>query len=64
MEVFIARQPIFDVKQEIYGYELLYRSSDQNLYTGVNGDEASLSVIKNVLLVIGAEKIPVATRLS
>lgn len=57
MEVFIARQPIFDVKQEIYGYELLYRSSDQNLYTGVNGDEASLSVIKNVLLVIGAEKI-------
>jgi len=57
MEVFVARQPIFNVKQEVFGYELLYRSSDRNAYTGQNGDEASLSVIRNVLLVIGAEKI-------
>ncbi len=57
MEFFVARQPIFNVKQQVYGYELLYRSSDKNVYTGMNGDEASLSVIRNVLLVIGAEKI-------
>ena len=57
MEVFVARQPIFDVKQEVYGYELLYRSSDQNSYSAVDGDEASLAVIRNVLLVIGSEKI-------
>ena len=57
MEIFVARQPIFDVKQEVYGYELLYRSGNQNLYTATNGDEASLSVIKNLLLIIGTEKI-------
>jgi EAL and modified HD-GYP domain-containing signal transduction protein len=57
MNVFVARQPIFDVRQEVYGYELLYRSSDKNFYTGVDGDAASLAVIRNVLLVIGAEKI-------
>lgn len=57
MEVFIARQPIFDVKQDVYGYELLYRSSERNAYGGVDGDEASLAVIRNVLLVIGSEKI-------
>jgi EAL and modified HD-GYP domain-containing signal transduction protein len=57
MEVFVARQAILDVNQSVYGYELLYRSGSQNLYTGVNGDEASLSVIKNVLLVIGAKMI-------
>ena len=57
MEVFVARQPIFDVKQEVYGYELLYRSGEQNCYTGVDGDEASLSVIRNFLLVIGTERI-------
>jgi EAL and modified HD-GYP domain-containing signal transduction protein len=57
MEVFIARQPIFDVKQAVYGYELLYRSNDRNCYTGEDGDKASLSVLSNLLLVVGAEKI-------
>ncbi|HYA42243.1 MAG TPA: HDOD domain-containing protein [Syntrophobacteraceae bacterium] len=57
MEVFIARQPIFDAKQTVYGYELLYRSRDENFYSQVDGDQASLSVIRNVLLVIGAQKI-------
>ncbi|MGC8495422.1 MAG: EAL and HDOD domain-containing protein [Syntrophobacteraceae bacterium] len=57
MDVFVARQPIFDVKQEVYGYELLYRSGEQNSFTGVDGDEASLAVIRNFLLVIGTERI-------
>jgi c-di-GMP-related signal transduction protein len=57
VDVFVARQAILDVKQEVYGYELLYRSSDQNRYTGVDGDEASLAVIRNVLLVIGSDTI-------
>lgn len=57
MEIFIARQPILDRRQGAYGYELLYRSNSQNLYTGTDDDEATLSVLRNVLLVIGAEKI-------
>jgi len=40
MEVFVARQPIFDAKQTVYGYELLYRSGVQNFYTETDGDRA------------------------
>ena len=57
MEVFIARQPIFDAKQRVYGYELLYRSSAENIYSEADGDKASFSVIGNTLLVIGAQQI-------
>ena len=57
MDVFIARQPIFDTKQGVYGYELLYRSSRENVYSGADGDKASLSVIGNSLLIIGSQQI-------
>jgi c-di-GMP-related signal transduction protein len=57
MDVFIARQPIFDTNQGVYGYELLYRSGMQNVYSGVDGDKASFSVIGNTLLVIGSQQI-------
>jgi c-di-GMP-related signal transduction protein len=55
MDVFIARQPIFDAKQRVYGYELLYRSGVENIYS--DGDKASFSVIVNTLLVIGSQQI-------
>jgi EAL and modified HD-GYP domain-containing signal transduction protein len=57
MEVYIARQPILDIKQVVYGYELLYRSNNENFYSELDGDQASFSVIRNVLLVVGAQKI-------
>lgn len=58
MNVFIARQPIFDANQRVYGYELLYRSGDRNFYTGAeDGDSASLSVLRNALVVLGAGRI-------
>lgn len=57
MDVFIARQPIFDAKQRVYGYELLYRSSVENVYSEADGDKASFSVIGNTLLVIGSQQI-------
>jgi EAL and modified HD-GYP domain-containing signal transduction protein len=58
VEVFVGRQAIFGVKQNVYGYELLYRSSNQNCYCpGADGDKATLAVIRNVLLVFGADKI-------
>lgn len=34
MEKFLARQPIFNSKQVIYGYELLHRSSLENYFAG------------------------------
>lgn len=57
MDVFIARQPIFDAKQRVYGYELLYRSGVENVCAEADGDIASFSVIGNTLLVIGLEPI-------
>lgn len=32
----LARQPIFDCQQEVYGYEILYRSGLVNTYDGNN----------------------------
>ncbi len=57
MDIFIARQPIFDAKQGLYGYELLYRSGVENAYSNADGDKASLCVIGNTLLVVGAKQI-------
>ncbi|MGO9314240.1 MAG: EAL and HDOD domain-containing protein [Syntrophobacteraceae bacterium] len=57
MNVFIARQPIFETKQRVYGYELLYRSSLENVYSEADGDKASFSVIGNTILVIGSQQI-------
>ncbi len=57
VEVYLARQAILDVRQKVYGYELLYRSSDENRYTGLDGDEASMAVIRNVMLVIGSDRV-------
>ena len=35
MDVYMARQPIFDTDNHVYGYELLYRSNGkQNEYNG------------------------------
>lgn len=48
MDVYMARQPIFDTENHVYGYELLYRSNGkQNAYNGVNGDESTADVVTN-----------------
>lgn len=44
-EIFIARQPIFDRKLRIYGYELLYRDADMESANVTNGDVATSKVI-------------------
>lgn len=48
MDVYMARQPIFDTNKNVYAYELLYRSNgQQNCYTGVSGDESTADVVTN-----------------
>ena len=46
---FIARQPIFDRCEQVYGYELLYRSGPRNWCTTDDRDAASLDVADNFL---------------
>lgn len=59
MDLFVARQPILDRRLNVFGYELLFRSSIADLFSPldkVDGDQATASVIDSLLL-IGFEKL-------
>jgi EAL and modified HD-GYP domain-containing signal transduction protein len=54
----VARQPIFDKKLNIFGYELLFREDDVSTqFTAVDGDMASSETIINSFHDIGIEKM-------
>ena len=53
MDIYVARQPIFQRNQKVFGYELLYRQGLTNSYDGVDGTQASLAVIRNAFLFLG-----------
>lgn len=57
MNIFIARQPIFNNKLETYGYELLYRGNVNNQANFYDGNAATANVIINSLTLLGLEKI-------
>lgn len=58
MNVYMARQPIFDTENHVYGYELLYRSNGkQNEYNGVNGDESTADVVTNAFFGLNIQDI-------
>ena len=56
-EVFVARQPIFKHNQKVYGYELLYRSCMDNIFSEPDGNKATSEVIANSFLLFGLENI-------
>ncbi|HWR18901.1 MAG TPA: HDOD domain-containing protein, partial [Clostridia bacterium] len=62
MDVYIARQPIFNRQMRVYGYELLYRKTQNNFYEGTDDDEATVSLINNTFLVFGLSEIVDNTR--
>ena len=47
MEVFVARQPIFNRRMDVTGYELLYRRGQNNFYEGLDDNKATAEVIHN-----------------
>ena len=58
MELFVARQPIFDAAGELDGYELLYRGGAHSLSAdGTSTEQMSLDVIIQSFLEIGLERI-------
>ncbi|MGE5109734.1 MAG: EAL and HDOD domain-containing protein, partial [Acidobacteriaceae bacterium] len=42
---YIAKQPILDAHENVYGYELLFRDGPQSLFSGVNSSHASLNTM-------------------
>ena len=58
MDVFVARQPIFDRTRQLFAYELLFRSdSDSNEFDGSEAASATTQLIAHSLLSIGWQKI-------
>jgi c-di-GMP-related signal transduction protein len=57
MDIYVARQPIFDINDKTVAYELLYRSSTVNNYQHTNGDQATTDVIVNSFLNIGIKEL-------
>lgn len=57
LQKFIARQPIFDSKEKVYGYELLFRSGLLNFFSCENPEQATSSVIVDSFLLFGIETL-------
>ena len=57
MDVFVARQPIFDRKRNVVAYELLFRSGMQNFFDFHDADIAASRVIDQSLLGFGLDKL-------
>lgn len=57
MDIFVARQPIFDARKHVYAYELLYRAGEQNQSNVIDGDQATSSVVANTLMLMGLESL-------
>ncbi|MEK4627271.1 HDOD domain-containing protein [Solibacillus sp. FSL R7-0682] len=57
MEIFIGRQPIFNIREEVVAYELLYRNSDANVFPQIDSDKATLHILINSFLSIGINEV-------
>lgn len=58
MELYVARQPIFDKFKAIAGYELLHRESDRaNEYRSSDGGYATSRVITSTFLTMGLDSL-------
>ncbi|MBU5592836.1 EAL domain-containing protein [Clostridium sp. MSJ-4] len=57
VDVYVARQPIFDRQEKVFGYELLFRGNKNNSYESCDGDDATIQLIKNSYSVIGIDNL-------
>jgi c-di-GMP-related signal transduction protein len=57
MDSYVARQPIFNRRKKIFGYELLFREATGQYNPDVNGDVATSTVLSNSFFNIGMENL-------
>ncbi|MBU3984219.1 MAG: HDOD domain-containing protein [Proteobacteria bacterium] len=57
MDTFLARQPIFDSNRNIYGYELLFRAGEANIFPQIDGDVATSKILSSTFFTVGIEEI-------
>lgn len=58
MYTFLARQPIFNAKYGVYGYELLYRDTEKNRTADVkDGNSATRRVLSDAITLFGLDSL-------
>ncbi|MGM0656635.1 MAG: EAL and HDOD domain-containing protein, partial [Thermodesulfobacteriota bacterium] len=53
MDIFVARQPVFTSDKKIFGYELLFRLSLENVFPNIDGSAATSGVLSNTFFAFG-----------
>lgn len=57
MEVYVARQAIFNINKEVVAYELLFRNNKINKFVPIENSNPTLNVIRNSFSVIGLDRV-------
>jgi EAL and modified HD-GYP domain-containing signal transduction protein len=57
MAFFAARQPILDVNKNVYGYELLFRTSSDNVFPDIDQERATSKMIEGLQFDLGLDKL-------
>lgn len=57
MKVYVAKQPIYDITENIVGYELFYREDSNNVFPQIDGNRATAEVLIHTHLNIGLHRI-------
>jgi c-di-GMP-related signal transduction protein len=57
MEIYVARQPIFDRNLKIHGYELLFRGGMTNAFPDIDGNTATSKLLSNTFLSMGLDQV-------
>ena len=57
MDVFVARQPIFNSEKRIFAYELLFRTGISNGFPDIEGNIATTSLLSSSFFTVGIDKI-------
>ena len=62
MDIYIARQPIFNKNMSIFGYELLHRRNSANYYVSEDNSGATAELVRNSFLVLDFDNLTDGTR--
>ena len=57
MDVYVARQPIFNQRKKLLAYELLFRDGTAKYVPGIDGDVATSTVLSNTFFAIGMDTL-------
>ena len=62
MDVFVARQPIFDQNKQLFAYELLFRSGTSNVFPEIDGETATSNLLSSSFFTVGIDRISAGKR--